>query len=184
MSTTFPGTTIEVTALKKGGSRQLFDGIFATGGVTLSQVSLMTGVEPYVVQNWVKRGFLTSPVKRVYSKDQFARIILINMLKESLQIDVICGLIRIISGNPRTESDDLIGNAELYHVYVDMIAEREINITDEKSVAELADGAVAELEERSAGDRKKLSRILQVMLYAHSASALRKKSEEALSSLL
>jgi len=51
MITTYPGTTIEVLSLQKGSSRTLFNGIFATGGITLSQVSNMTGLEPYLIQN-------------------------------------------------------------------------------------------------------------------------------------
>ena len=82
MLTTFPGTTIEVHKLSQGSSRNLFEGLFATGGITLSQVFIMTGLEPYLVQNWVKRGFLSPPKKRVYSRVQFARIIIINMLKQ------------------------------------------------------------------------------------------------------
>ena len=89
MAATFPGTTIEVSKLEQGSSRSLFDGIFATGGITLSQVSIMTGLEPYLIQNWVKRGFVTHPQGRVYSREQFARIIIINMLRESLQIEKI-----------------------------------------------------------------------------------------------
>ena len=52
MSVKLPGTTIEVSAVTKGISRTLFGGIFAAGGITLSQVSVMTGLEPYDVQNW------------------------------------------------------------------------------------------------------------------------------------
>ena len=84
MTTTLPGTTIEVSEMRKGISRQLFDGIFAAGGITLSQVCTMTGLEPYLIQNWVKRGFVSSPVKRLYSREQFARIVIINMLREAL----------------------------------------------------------------------------------------------------
>ena len=107
MAVTFPGTTIEVSALSKGSSKQMFAGIFATGGVTLSQVSIMTGLEYYLIQNWVKRGFVSSPTKRLYSRQQFARIIIINMLRETLPIEKISGLIHIIGGDPQDRSDDL-----------------------------------------------------------------------------
>ena len=138
MLTTFPGTTIEVRKISPGSSRSLFEGMFATGGITLSQVTIMTGLEPYLIQNWVKRGFLTSPVKRVYSKEQFARIVIINMLRESLQIDRICGLIHIIGGVLEDTTDDLISDDELYHIYVDMLADESINVGDEQSVIEAA----------------------------------------------
>ena len=183
MSCTFPGTTIEASSLRKGSSRLLFDGIFAAGGITLSQVSVMTGLEPYLVQNWVKRGFVSSPKKRLYSRGQFARIIIINMLRESLQIERICSLIQVIGGILEDDSDDLISDDELYHRYVDMISDGEIDINNEASVKEAAQRATEGVEERIPGANRQLIRILQAMIYAHSASRLRKLSEEMISSM-
>ena len=183
MSTTFPGTTIEVSKIEKGCSRQLFEGIFATGGITLSQVSIMTGLEPYIIQNWVKRGFVDAPSKRVYSKGQFARILIINMLKEALKLEDICSLIRVIGGGTPDTNDDLIFDDELYHRYVDMLSRQEANYCAPDSVTALAEKAAEEIEERIAGTRKKLSQILQVMFYAHSASKLRSCAEDMLGAL-
>lgn len=183
MSTTFPGTTIEILCLEKGSSKLLFDGIFATGGITLSQVSVMTGLEPYLIQNWVKRGFVTSPVKRLYSREQFAQIVIINMLRDALQIERICNLIHIIGGIPDDPNDDLISNDELYHRYVDMLSGSEVNLTDERLVLEAAENAVLGFEEKVPGAKKKLIRILQVMLYAHASSKLRDSAGEILSTL-
>ena len=180
MSKTFPGTTIEVLQLEKQSSKRLFDGIFATGGITLSQVSVMTGLEPYMIQNWVRRGFLTSPQKRMYSRQQFARIVIINMLKDSLQIEKICKLIEIIEGNPNDPDDDLVSDNVLYHMYVDMIAAGNINILDEDSVKSATANAAIDFEERQPGDKKKLSKVLEVMLYAHYASKIRIKAEQNL----
>ena len=183
MSGMFPGTTIEASRLRKGSSRLLFDGIFAAGGITLSQVSVMTGLEPYLIQNWVKRGFVSSPKKRLYSRGQFARIIIINMLRESLQIERICSLIHVIGGILEDDSDDLISDDELYHRYVDMISDGEIDINNETSVREAAQRATEGFEERLPNAKKQLVRILQAMIYAHSASRLRKLSEDMISSM-
>ncbi len=183
MPQTYPGTTIEVVTLEKGCSKRLFDGIFATGGITLSQVTLMTGLEPYLIQNWVKRGFVSSPVKRVYTRQQFARIVIINMLRESLQIEKICGLIRLISGESDAPEDDLIGDEELYHRYVDMLSESRLHLADEKSVMQAAEKAAQDFVEPTKGGKKTLIRILSVMLYAHSASRLRDLAGEILMTL-
>ena len=183
MLNTFPGTTVEISRLQKGSSKVLFDGIFAAGGITLSQVSVMTGLEPYLIQNWVKRGFVSSPVKRLYSEEQFARIVIINMLKEALQIERICSLIRVIGGVLEDTTDDLIGDAELYHRYVDMISDESINITDPESVRSAAAAAASDFVERIPNTRKKLERIFEVMLYAHAASKLRASAEQMLSTL-
>lgn len=181
--TTFPGTTIEVSKLSEGCSKVLFDGIFATGGITLSQVSAMTGLEPYMIQNWVKRKFISSPVKRLYSREQFAGIIIINMLKEALHIDKICGLIDVISGPTDSELDDLIRNNELYHMYVDMLSDPQLKIDDMDTITGAAQRATALYIEKIPGSKAQLIKILTVMLYAHSASRLRKNAEETLSSL-
>ena len=180
---TYPGTTIEVLEFKKGSSKVLFDGIFAAGGITLSQLCSMTGLEPYVVQNWVKRKFVASPVKKLYSKQQFARIVIINMLRETLQIDAICGLINIIGGEIDDTTDDLIGDDELYHIYVDMIAGKSIDISKSDAVKSVVKDAVKDFVPRVPGDKRRLEHILQVMLYAHTASKLRDNAKEILAAL-
>lgn len=177
MSTTFPGTTIEALSLEKGSSKSLFDGIFATGGITLSQVSIMTGLEPYLIQNWVKRGFVGHPSARVYSREQFARIVIINMLRESMQIEKICSAVGEVL------SDGIIGEDELYHLYVDMIAARGIDILDEEAVLHAADAVTEGFETGGPHVTKKLRQILAAMLYAHTSSKLRAMSQNALSSL-
>ena len=183
MPKTFPGTIIEVSNLGKGSSRVLFDGIFATGGITLSQVSIMTGLEYYLVQNWVKRGFLSSPKKRVYSRAQFARIIIINMLRESLHIERISNLIKVIGGVLDDTSDDLISDDELYHIYVDMISDEKVSPNDKASVKAAALRATVDFNEKVSGSKEKLLCILEAMYYAHSAAMLRERAEEVLSSL-
>ncbi len=176
----YPGTTIEVIELKKDSSRQLFDGIFAAGGITLSQVCSMTGLEPYVVQNWVKRKFVTSPVKKMYSAQQFSRITIINMLRATLQIDSICNLISVIGGDIDNPTDDLISDDELYHRYVNMIADGTIIISDEASVKKAVKEATADFKPRIQGDAVRLGHVLEVMLYAHSASMLCENARQVL----
>ena len=183
MTGTYPGMTVETLHLQKGASRILFDGIFATGGITLSQVSVMTGLEPYMIQNWVKRGFVSSPKKRVYTKQQFARIIIINMLKETLQIDRICSLIETISDVIDDTSDHLKGDDDLYHFYVDMIADSNININDEQTIEEAARNATEVVIEKEVNAKQTLVKILKIMLYAHTAALLKNSANEIFSTL-
>ncbi|MBQ9086328.1 MAG: DUF1836 domain-containing protein [Clostridia bacterium] len=183
MATTFPGTTVEVSSLEKRCSRQLFDGVFAAGGITLSQVSIMTGLEPYLIQNWVKRGFVSSPSKRMYSRQQFARIVIINMLRETLQIEKICNLIHIIGRGTADRSDDLISDEELYHRYVDLLSDHKLHTTEPQSVQSAAESAANDFEEHSPNARSQLVRLLQVMFYAHASAGLRRSAEEILATL-
>lgn len=183
MSTRLPGTTIEVSEIKRSCSRIMFDGIFAAGGITLSQVSVMTDLEPHVIQNWVKRGFVSSPKNRQYSKSQFARIVVINMLRESLQLDSICSLLSHINGDLKDRSDDLIDDCELYHKYVDMLSDTDKGKIDKAAVREAAKKAAEDYCEPVPGARERLCRVLQVMTFAHYASRCKKNAEEILSAI-
>ncbi len=183
MGTVFPGTAIETMTIEKGSSRTLFDGIFAAGGITLSQVSIMTGLEPYIIQNWVKRGFLSSPQKRMYSKNQFARVVIINMLHESLSLDSICKLLSYINNSLSDESDDIIGDSELYHIYTDMLSSNGGVVVDEEKIKTSAEEVTKDFVESVVGERKRLIKVLQVMAHAHYACISRKKAEELLSCL-
>ncbi len=183
MATRLPGTTIEISSLQKDCSRDMFRGIFATGGITLSQVSVMTGLEPHVIQNWVKRGFVSSPQNRHYTKSQFARIIIINMLRESMSLDGICSLLQYINGDLQDKNDDLIDDSEMYHRYVDMLSRINLAGIDEQRVKEAAAAAVADYAEPIPGAGKKLSNILQVMAFAHYATMCRSIAERMLTSL-
>jgi len=138
----------------------------------------MTGLEPHVIQNWVKRKYLTSPVNRVYSRQQFARIIIINMLREALQIDKICELIHVIGGVLEDPDDDLIKDNELYHLYVDMLSQGNINLEDKKTVVAATEKAIASYTSTDDSSRKKVCKLLQIMLYAHASSRLKNSAEE------
>ncbi len=183
MAYSLPGTTIEVSGIKKGCSRVMFEGIFAAGGITLSQVSVMTGLEPYLIQNWVKRGFVSSPIKRQYTKSQFARIVNINMLKESLPIDNICSLLSYINGDLKKQSDDLIDDSELYHIYVDMLSLIDSVTIEEKAIRNAAEVAVKDYDEPVSGAKQRIVKVLQIMAFAHYASICRSTAEKMLTSL-
>ena len=183
MSTRLPGTTIEVSEIKASCSKIMFDGIFAAGGITLSQVSVMTDLEPHVIQNWVKRGFVSSPRNRQYSKNQFARIVIINMLRESLQLDSICSLLSHINGDLKDESDDLIDDCELYHKYVDMLSDIDKGTLDKTAVRGAAENICRDYNEPRAGAGERLCRVLQVMAFAHLSQRCKRNAEEILSAL-
>lgn len=181
MTKTYPGMTVEVSSLTVGCSNSLFDGIFATGGITLSQVSIMTGLETYLIQNWVKRGFVSSPQRRLYSREQLARIVIINMLRDSLQIEKICEMIRLLDSETATDTKPGIRDEELYHRYVNLLADTSINVSERQSVLEATKRSCEDLS--SATTRRQLSNTLQIMLYAHTAAKMRGTAELLLGSL-
>ena len=114
MRDVLPGTTVEADLRRPDAADMLLSPLFLTGGLMLSQVSQLTGLEPYVIQNWVKRGFVSPPERKKYSRRQFCRILFINMLKDVLQLEKICQLLSYVNGALADESDDLVDDSYLY----------------------------------------------------------------------
>ena len=96
---TIPGTILHADRREADRIPQQLEALFFGGGITLSQVTSITGLEAHTVQNWVKRGFLTSPVGKRYTLRQLCRILNINMLRYSMPIDRICHLLSYVNGN-------------------------------------------------------------------------------------
>lgn len=165
-----PGTTLEVTI---ADSRQIFNSLFSAGGLVLSQVCTVTGLDTHMVQNWIKRKFVPPPKNKKYSKDQLCRIITINMLKDVLSIDMICSLISHINGVLADESDDLITDSRLYFYFVDLVDLSNCKIDN---VNEKLDALLKDYEEPVVGARKKLKEVLEIMITAYFSAEYRNKS--------
>lgn len=160
-----PGTRIEVNVSNENEVNCVIDGIFSCGGLTLSQVSSLTGVELYTVQNWVKRGFCTSPVSKKYSKRQFFRIVMINMLKDCFTIQQVTELLSYLNGHLDDESDDMIGDDMLYMYFLKSLYNDVGRDTEsmEKAIAL----ATSEYKEPFAGGCTRLKKALGIVLYAY-----------------
>ena len=103
MAHCLPGTTVPADPDRLDGAEAL-----------LSQVARLTGLEPHMIQNWVRRGFVSPPQSKRYTRRQFSRILLISMLRGCMQLDKICALLSYVNGHLDDESDDLIDDWRLY----------------------------------------------------------------------
>lgn len=177
-----PGTTIETGKLSEGESRKIFDTVFACGGLVLSQVCNMTGLEAHTVQNWVKRRYVSNPKGRMYNIDQFSRLVIINMLKQSLPLDSIEKLLSYINGHLDDNRDDMITDSELYHLFVSILIRFDGN-SDMKEVQSIANEVTQNYTEPVPGARKRLCKVLGIMAYSYYSSELRKKAEFLMSEL-
>ena len=178
-----PGTTVEIAVPNAEVAKDILDNAFLCGGLMMSQVARMTGLEPYMIQNWVRRGFLSPPVKKTYSKRQFCRIAIINMLREILQIEKITQLLSYVNGRLDDESDDIIDDCDLYFYFVSAISSLEKPVVDEKYLSMHIQAVVSDFVEPFPGAKKRLLKVLAVMLNAYTAALLRKRAEEILSTL-
>ena len=89
MNWILPGTVIPARREEADKTCDLFQSMFLPGGMVLGQVSNISGLEPYMIQNWVKRGFLAPPKGKRYTLRQLCRILNINMLRGALPMEKI-----------------------------------------------------------------------------------------------
>lgn len=182
MNWTIPGTTLQIPREDAEHIQEVFTSMFLAGGIVLSQVSSITGLEPYAVQNWVKRGFLVPPQHKRYTLRQLCRIININMLKNVFPMERICGLLGYINGHLDDESDDVIDDSQLYFMFV-RLAARIKELDDRAERDRLLEDAFADYEEPVSGAKERVKAALQVMLVAYVASRMRQQAEEMLEKL-
>lgn len=182
MKWTIPGTVLAIQRTDAQYIEQQFTSMFLGGGIVLSQVSAITGLEPYTVQNWVKREFLPPPEHKRYNMNQLCRIITINMLKNALPMEKIIGLISYVNGELDDTSDDIIDDAKLYFLFVRLAARAVDGNTYEQWVKEIQQ-ELADYKEPVAGARDRVEKVLQIMLIAWSAAKLRQQAEDMIAAL-
>lgn len=182
MQWTIPGTTL--TGERENADRidGLLQSMFLAGGLTLSQVASVTGLEPYTIQNWVKRGFLPSPKNKRYDMEQLCRLINMNILKGTMPLDKIVHLMTYLNGRLDDEGDDLVDDTQLY-IYFVRLAARARYIGGTKNW----DDALVEITENYVepvpGAREKFIMVLKIMLTVWVANQLRAQAEDLIAKL-
>lgn len=183
MKWTIPGTTVQIHTQDADQIPQQLSSMFLAGDIQLSQVCSITGLEPHAVQNWVKRGYLSPPVKKRYNLEQLCRVITINMLKPALALEQICGLLQYINGNLEDESDDIIDDSQLYFLFLRLAAyHRQMHNFQGRD--EYLESVLADYKEPVPGARARVEKVLRVMLTAWAASQLRLAAEKMTNELL
>ena len=176
-----PGTVLQ--ADRTADIEQQFSAMCLGGGIVLSQVTGITGLEAYTVQNWVKRGFLSPPERKHYSLKQLCRIMNINMFKNVLPMERIVGLLSYINGDLEDESDDIIDDSRLYFMFVRLAAQAPAMNTpqgrDECIAKELAS-----YREPVPGAKERVAKVLAIMLTAWASAQLRQTVEQMLQELV
>ena len=183
MEWTLPGTVLQIPEKGAQHIKQVFSSLFLGGGIVLSQVSGITGLEAYTVQNWVKRGFLPPPEKKRYSLRQLCRIININMLKSVLPMERICGLMAYINGHLDDVSDDIIDDSKLYFMFVEL-AMHARELSDEKMREQALDAVLSSYEEPVPGARDRVEQVLRIMLTGYLAARMQQQTENMIKEIL
>lgn len=179
---TIPGTVLHADRREAEYIPQQLEALFFGGGITLSQVTSVTGLEAHTVQNWVKRGFLTSAVGKRYTLRQLCRILNINMLRGAMPIERICQLLSFVNGSLDDESDDMIDDSQLYFMFVKLAA-RMKELYEPAAAEQVLDAYLADYHEPVPGARERVRQVLRIMLTAHLAARMMQETEKMLNAL-
>ncbi len=177
-----PGTVLRAPRDEADSVPQQISAMFLAGGIVLSQVAKVTGLSPYTVQNWVKRGFVSPPVNKRYSERQLCRILTINTLKSALPMEKICSLLGYVNGQLNDESDDLIDDSVLYIMFV-RLASRVDRLENEKHLNQAMQEVLCDYQEPIPGARERVEKVLRIMLTAWVAAKIRAAAEEMMAEL-
>lgn len=181
-----PGTTISFSEQCRNEAFSLISPVLeATGGLTLSQLSKLTGLEGSTIQNWIKRGWVSSPQGKKYYEKQVIRILLINMLKGSMKLDQIAGLMVYINGDVDDTSDDIIADVTLYNILCRIIFTAEDEGAFESSkVKKLIEREIKLCASEIRSDEDKLRKAMYVMVMAYRSYCLKVEMEKGLKEIL
>ena len=181
---TLPGTVLSVDADRPQAPEEVFSSLFLAGGLVLSQVTQVTGLEPYIIQNWVRRGFLAPPKQRKYTRRQLSRILMINALKSTLSIEQICKLLSYINGALDDEGDDTIDDTELYGAFVLVAGSvQKHGLTSESEMNRLITDGLKDYKESIPGAKERIEQALRIMITAWRAAQLQTKAQSMMNAL-
>lgn len=172
-----PGTALDFDARAENNAFSVIEPILsATGGLTLSQLSTLTGLEGSTIQNWIKRGWVTSTVGKKYTQRQVVRILLINILRGTMKLEDIANLMAYINGKVEDMSDDILHDTQLYNLMC-----RLLYIISRKNLRS-RNGIEEEIERNLSGEyagenRKRLKKVLLIMILGYISSYYRRLTE-------
>ena len=177
-----PGTTLTGERDQADSVDQLFHSLFLAGGLTLSQVASITGLEPYTIQNWVKRKFLAPPQGKRYDMEQVCRLININIMKGTMPLEQVIHLMRYLNGDLTSEADDLVDDTMLFFFFV-RLAARARYIGGSKTWDDALTEITESYREPVPGGRDKLIKVLKIMLTVWCANMLKNQAETMIAQL-
>ena len=188
MNRYIPGTTLKFSEQARDEAFSIVSPVLdATGGLTLSQLSKLTGLTGSTIQNWIKRGWVASTQGKKYSRKQVIRILLINILRNSMKLDDIAKLMEYVNGDVEDTSDDIIDDDVWYNILCRIIftAEDE-RAFDTNSVKKLIsrelEQCTHEIHIRS--DEYKLHNAMFVMIMAYRSACLKAEMDKVLNVVL
>ncbi len=170
-----PGTVLPMEKMDGATGLDFLNKVFfITNGIMLAQIREITGVDGTTLQNWLKRGWVPKPRNKSYGKEHLARILIINMMRDTMQLSRVDFVLRYINGDPEKTEDDIIEESILY----DYICKIIMDISDEHSmgfneISGAIDRVLVDYEEKYAGAKRRLTTGLTIIVTSYYASLIK-----------
>ena len=182
-----PGTVLKRKDMGNVTGMDFLEKIFfISSGVMLSQIREISGIDGSTLQNWTKRGWVANSKLKRYDIDQVAHILIINMLRDCMQLDRITFVIRYINGRVDDHADDIISDSLLYD-YICRILDRLLDddtTHDVNSLRTCISDVTSDYEEKVSGARKRLDQALEIIIAAYYAALIKRYSDQLVDALM
>ena len=152
----------------------------ATGGLTLSQVCAVTGLEGSTIQNWVKRGWVEHPVGKKYEEIHIARILIINALKECIKLEHIAMLMNFVNGR-----DAIIKESTLYNYLCEALKQSGQSDDHSKSGVEtVINNVIKDYSDPNPDSRIRIRKALTLMIFACVCTDVKRRVDAMMGQIL
>lgn len=182
-----PGTVLKRKDMGNVTGMEFLEKIFfISSGVMLSQIREISGIDGSTLQNWTKRGWVANSKLKRYDIDQVAHILIINMLRDCMQLDRITFVIRYINGRVDDHADDIISDSLLYD-YICRILDRLLDddtTHDVNSLRTCISDITSDYEEKVSGARRRLDQALEIIIAAYYAALIKRYSDQLVDALM
>ena len=180
-----PGKTTSNSARSEKGFEKIKILLEATGGLSLSQVCAVAGLEGSTVQNWVKRGWVAHPNGKKYEEKHIARILIINALKECIKLEHIVLLMDYVNVNPEDNRESIIKESLLYDYLCDAL-QRLGGVDDmpKGGVESVVEKIIRDYNGPTESSRVRIRKALTIMICACVCTDVKRRTEAMMGQVL
>lgn len=183
--TQIPGTVLERQKMGGVTGMEFLNKIFfISDGIMLAQIREIAGVDGSTLQNWLKRGWVVNPVNKMYNKEQLSRILIINMLRDTMQLSDISFVLTYVNGDASRQEDDIISESRLYDYIcrlVDMLTGMGELTRD--TLREQIEECTSDYVEKMSGARRRLNSALEIIILSLYANVIKRHADTLIEKL-
>ncbi len=178
-----PGTVFRKEKMGGVTGGDFLDKVFyITDHIMLAQIREITGIDGTTLQNWLKRGWVPNPIKKSYGREHLSRILIINMMRDTMQLSRIMYLLTYLNG--AEPGDAIVSESTLYDSLcrvLEMVFDK--NSAGINGLDHMIETVLMDYEEPCAGAKRRLTHGISIMVMAYFASIVKARADDQLDDL-